>query len=158
MKLFTEGSVGLGANATGTLGEEWVVFVKAWSVFQTNAGFDKSANGRLPSQNRPVVVKNWIARARSVTYRPDIGSLTHYEKGFNSWWTSMQPPWRMVNGRLDKERTDGDWSALNQPGPNGLLNVVAALYFWGRAAYGGKHEKAWKAAVKDCTAAFQALL
>jgi len=27
---------------------------------------------------------------------------------------------------------DEDWKGICAPGPNGLLSVLAALYFWGR--------------------------
>ncbi|KAF9034892.1 hypothetical protein BJ165DRAFT_1304486, partial [Panaeolus papilionaceus] len=85
---------------------------------------------KLPTKHRPFPIKEWIGRARSLTYRPDITDLAHYEQEFKLWWASMQPAWRLDDGKVVVSRVDGDWAGLRMPGINGLLNVVAALFYW----------------------------
>ncbi|KAF8966263.1 hypothetical protein BDZ97DRAFT_1658026 [Flammula alnicola] len=62
--------------------------------------------------------------ARSTTWRPEIDNVAEYE--FRAWWTSIQPGWR------DSSRAvDGDCEDLRRPGLNGLVSVMAALFYWG---------------------------
>ncbi|PPQ84051.1 hypothetical protein CVT24_007929 [Panaeolus cyanescens] len=153
MSCFTEGATGLGTDGSGSLGDDWIALVHAWSSFQQAAGF--SEDSKLPTKNRPFPIKEWIARARSPTYRPVIKDLREYETTFWLWWSSMQPEWRKVDGKVDPKRVDGDWSCLRLPGVNGLISVVAALLYWGIAAHGSKARTvAWSKAVRDCTMAF----
>ncbi|KAJ7835179.1 hypothetical protein B0H14DRAFT_2590444 [Mycena olivaceomarginata] len=73
-----------------------------------------------------------------------------------AWWNSLQPVWRTkdVDGQWSVVGGYGDggreWGPLYQWGINGVLSIVASLYFWGRAV----HENAkfcgrWEAAVGD---------
>ncbi|KAF9032256.1 hypothetical protein BJ165DRAFT_1331794, partial [Panaeolus papilionaceus] len=85
---------------------------------------------KLPTKHRPFPIKEWIGRARSLTYRPDNINLASYEQDFKLWWASMQPAWRLDDGKVVASRVDGNWTGLRMPGINGLLNVVAALFYW----------------------------
>ncbi|PPQ76366.1 hypothetical protein CVT24_008806 [Panaeolus cyanescens] len=156
MKAFTEGAVGLGTDGNGCLGNDWIALVEAWSTFQVAAGFTE--DNKLPTKHRPFPIKEWIARARSPTYRPVITNLSEYESNFNLWWYSMQPDWRKADGMVDPRRVDGDWSSLWLPGLNGLVSVIAALLYWGIAAHGNKTRTlSWLRAVRDCKTAISAL-
>ncbi|PPQ85331.1 hypothetical protein CVT24_004717, partial [Panaeolus cyanescens] len=149
LKMLTEGSTGLGDDGQSSLGKDWVALLGSWSQFQRKAGFEKASYGRLSTQHRPVVMKEWINRARVAIFRPDIPSLPDYEKDFMAWWTVLQPLWRVVDGKIDVRKIRGNWTALKQSGPNGWLNIIAALFFWGISAHGTKHMKGWKSAVAD---------
>ncbi|PPR04509.1 hypothetical protein CVT24_013115 [Panaeolus cyanescens] len=156
MRMFTEGSTGIGVDKNGSLGDDWVRLVDAWSVFQRKAGFEEDR--RLPTKNRPTVIKDWIARARNPLYRPDIRNIGEYEASFDAWWSSMQPDWRLERGKVNRDLVDGDWSDLRLPGLNGLVSVVAALFYWGLAVNGNKTRTvAWQKSVRDCTTALQHL-
>lgn len=49
---------------------------------------------------------------------------------------------------------EGAWDALRVGGPNGLLSVMAALFFWGLAAekMGKSDQKKWLEALHDVDA------
>ncbi|PPR03500.1 hypothetical protein CVT24_012667 [Panaeolus cyanescens] len=156
MQMFTEGAVGLGSDGNGSLGQEWNSLVRLWSLFQRNAGF--STDSKLPTANRPFPIKEWIGRARSPTYRPTISNVAEYESTYTRWWASMQPEWRIVNGKVDPKLVEGDWSSLHLPGQNGLVSVIVALFYWGLAAQDQKVRKnAWLRAVRNCNTAISRL-
>ncbi|KAF8196481.1 hypothetical protein BJ912DRAFT_846763 [Pholiota molesta] len=52
------------------LGPSWVQLVRAWAHFEKDSGYEEQA--KLGSAGRPPCVTAWIARARSVTYKPDL--------------------------------------------------------------------------------------
>ncbi|KAF8201854.1 hypothetical protein BJ912DRAFT_843261, partial [Pholiota molesta] len=89
-------------------------------------------NGILGNQGRPQFVADWIRHARSPKYRPK-------------------------NVKLET----GDLDAIRKPGKNGILSVLAMVFFWGLATEqeegdGGK--QAWKAAVDDVDWVLKGLL
>ncbi|KAF9543145.1 hypothetical protein CPC08DRAFT_649983, partial [Agrocybe pediades] len=59
-------------------------------------------DSRLKATNRPSIISDWIQRARSVSWDPRISDVAKF-----------------------------DWDSLQLPGQNGLLSVIAGLYFWG---------------------------
>ena len=72
---------------------------------------------------------------------------------------SIQPDWRVSNGKLLVNAVDGDWEPLRRPGQNGLVSVLAALFYWGLAVNDDpRRMKEWISAVKDCEIVFQQLL
>jgi len=52
---------------------------------------------------------------------------------------------------------DGDWEVLRRPGVNGILSVMAGLFFWGVALRGKGSREGWNNAVSDCTVVLVAL-
>ncbi|PPR03274.1 hypothetical protein CVT24_012821, partial [Panaeolus cyanescens] len=155
LRLFIEGAHGFGDEGKGSLGGKWIECVEAYTAFQQRSGF--SDDRRLPTKGRPGVVSEWIGvgRTRSMTWRPRALVPEHFEKVFEVWWTGLQPDWRVEGGKVVKSKILGDWSKLAYPGPNGLLSVMGALYYWGLEAYGKKARwKKWESAVIDCTTAF----
>ncbi|KAJ6513587.1 hypothetical protein C8R47DRAFT_1206903 [Mycena vitilis] len=82
-----------------------------------------------------------------------------YAEGWQAWWDSLQPIWRKrakdgnwsTEGGYGKDGTD--WGPLYQWGVNGMLNIVASLYFWGCSLVSGdlRGDLRWETAVIDVT-------
>jgi hypothetical protein len=120
-----------------------------WATFEAKEGYKEV--GRPTASGRPEVVSQWISRARSVTWRPNIMDVKGYEAKYNEWWKRLQPDWRVVNGRVDVNLTQGNWESLRMPGLNGFLSIISALFYWGMAVQGkATHHNAWLSAVQDC--------
>lgn len=131
------------------LGKEWDELISMWATFEAKEGYKEL--GRPTASGRPEVVSQWISRARSVTWRPNILDVKGYEAKYNEWWKRLQPDWRVVNGRVDVNLTRGNWESLRMPGLNGFLSIISALFYWGLAVQGkATHHKAWLSAVQDC--------
>jgi hypothetical protein len=131
------------------LGKEWDELISMWATFEAKEGYKEV--GRLTASGRPEVVSQWISRARSVIWRPNILDVKGYEAKYNEWWKRLQPEWRVVNGRVDVGLTQGNWESLRLPGLNGFLSIISALFYWGLAVQGkATHHSAWLSAVQDC--------
>ncbi|PPQ74201.1 hypothetical protein CVT24_012720 [Panaeolus cyanescens] len=145
------------ATDSASLGNAWPSLLKAYRLFQEKHGY--SVERRLPSKGRPSMIAKWIGvgRTRNPKWRPVGLNPQAFSKEFKQWWVTLQPEWRVVAGEVDIEKKDGDWSQLLYPGANGLLSVVACLYFWGLNCTSATEQKTWTAAVLDCTAAFKGL-
>lgn len=142
------------------LGERWALLVVAWIAFEEK--HECRPNGTLSARGRPTAVADWIQRARSITWRPIIKDSRAYGKEHLAWWESLQPEWRLLDGVGDEtdfaQLEDGDLQALEKPGVNGLLSVVASLFFWGTAVKAaGKKSKRWDEAVDDLLYVFTRL-
>ncbi|PPQ79261.1 hypothetical protein CVT24_007541 [Panaeolus cyanescens] len=145
-------------GSENALGDVWTHCLSAYQEFQTKHGF--AVERRLGTKNRPLLVSQWIGvgRTRVAKWRPSELNLKGFALEFNTWWSSIQPEWRLRNGDVISERVDGDWSTLLYPGVNGLLSVVGVLFFWGLEAKAvPSAHKEWCSAVVDCTVAFTAL-
>ena len=70
----------------------------------------------------------------------------------------MQPQWRFgEDGKL--LRVAGALEDLRRPGTNGLLSVIAALFFWGVALGANRAEcSMWSSRVKDLEWVFKTLV
>lgn len=132
------------------LGKEWEALVSSWAAFEQRSRYTEVR--RLGSAGRPGVVGQWINRGRRPSsWRPDIPCLKIYEAEFNAWWKSLQPTWRVVHGSVKTTLTKGNWECLRLPGQNGIVSVVAALFYWGLDVQGKVGpRKAWLTAVQDC--------
>lgn len=96
-----------------------------------------------------------------------------YAQEWWTWWQILQPEWRVFDsdktgvcvgtGAVQPESLDA-WNCLLVPGANGLLGVVASLYWWGCGVVGleGKQRKeeegGWTKAVEDCTWVLECLV
>lgn len=131
------------------LGERWVLLVAAWVSFEEM--HECKPNSVLSARGRPAAVADWIQRARSIKWRPVVKDSKAYGDDHLAWWTSLQPEWRVLDGESDLVQSDdGDLQSLEKPGANGLLSVVASLFFWGNAVKtAGKKSKRWDNAVED---------
>lgn len=130
------------------LGKKWDELISMWAAFEEKEGYKEV--GRPTASGRPEVVSQWISRARSVTWRPNILDVKGYEAKYNEWWKRLQPDWRVVNGRVDVNLTQGNWESLRMPGLNGFLSIISALFYWGLAVQGKATDNAWLSAVQDC--------
>ncbi|KAJ7278124.1 hypothetical protein C8J57DRAFT_1000974, partial [Mycena rebaudengoi] len=86
-----------------------------------------------------------------------VPDLTAYAAEWEVWWETLQlqPHWR-VKGPDGKWMVGGvygtDWGVLFQWGINGILSILAALYFWGCAVLDTPNAdlmRAWEAEVQD---------
>ncbi|KAF9470292.1 hypothetical protein BDN70DRAFT_939839 [Pholiota conissans] len=135
--------------ASKHLSREWVSLVNAWARFEVQSNYTEIKV--LGSHGRPLCVAEWIRYTRSPTYRPRTFKLDMFEKSFSTWWHGLQPEWRIGDGR-DLLRGDRSLDSIKLPGKNGLLSILAALFFWG--IYAEKKEgkggvASWSAAVDD---------
>ncbi|KIL55417.1 hypothetical protein M378DRAFT_36637, partial [Amanita muscaria Koide BX008] len=107
----------------------WRLLVLKWEALEkASICTDKS----LPSMSRPPSVGDWIKRARSHTWCPNIVDIQQYQEQFWKWWKILQPKWRKSSDKLLDANLGSDWSTLHAFGKNGLVSVLASLYFWGR--------------------------
>jgi hypothetical protein len=80
-----------------------------------------------------------------------------YTTGWQVWWDSLQPAWRTKDAEgawsVSGDYGDGgkEWGSLFQWGQNGILNIVASLYFWGVAVRESTPElqSVWEECVLD---------
>lgn len=74
----------------------------------------------------------------------------------------MQPSWRVNNADDQAPQEEGDWGELHCSGANGMLSVVAAVFFWGRAIQATRHVGAmratWDEALQDVSYVLKQLL
>ncbi|KAJ7021244.1 hypothetical protein C8F04DRAFT_1274013 [Mycena alexandri] len=91
---------------------------------------------------------------------PTIESLAVYDERWWKWWGTLQPEWRVGEegkaGRFARAsyppHAREKWASLRLPGPNGLLGVVATLYWWGKVVKEKGEQKdteSWGEAVAD---------
>jgi hypothetical protein len=95
---------------------------------------------------------------------PVVDDPATYAIQWQAWWDSLQPAWRtkdvdgqwlVVGGYGDGGR---EWGPLYQWGINGVLSIVALLFFWGRAAHGNAEFCGWwEAAVGDVVWMFEGM-
>ncbi|THU77774.1 hypothetical protein K435DRAFT_812150 [Dendrothele bispora CBS 962.96] len=91
-------------------------------------------DGKLPPRGRPKPVGDWIARARAPNYLPKVINAVEYQETFVKWYESLQPEWR-VQGQdtrwiRNESDSENDWEELCTSGKNGVMNIVAGLYYW----------------------------
>lgn len=79
-------------------------------------------------------------------------NVPKFEKDFRAWWLFLQPKWRVgVKGTITDKCVDGNWDALRKPGLNGVVSLLAALFYWGMVAQKNtKHCEVWVAHVEEC--------
>ena len=132
------------------LGDHWVELIRLWVEFEEKEGFKERK--KLGTKSRPAFVAEWICYAHSPTWRPSITDVLTLETSFQAWWKGLQPSWQMSEDRLTVlDKMNGDWDQLRQPGLNGLLSVIACLFYWGCKAQGNKkHHVGWASAMEDC--------
>ncbi|KAF9469422.1 hypothetical protein BDZ94DRAFT_1317322 [Collybia nuda] len=142
------------------LGPQYLHIVKCLIELETLHDFNIKNGPRLMFINRPEEVKKWITNGRRCSYRVEIEDLSQYTALWWRWWRSLQPKWRkydsagipismVPSGKVE------DWDVLFVPGVNGLLSVVASLYWWGCAVARGKGKakedgRGWDEAARDC--------
>ncbi|KAF9487917.1 hypothetical protein BDN71DRAFT_1457943 [Pleurotus eryngii] len=123
------------------LGTGWMGLLKAFQrVEAANDYFDPPGRISLATGNRPLEVKWWISRGRKYTVsieRP----VDDYAEQWWGWWNGLQPEGRPLSGPEGVQDVPqvADWTALDKPGVNGFLTVVATLAWWGAKLKEEKH-------------------
>ncbi|KAJ7038754.1 hypothetical protein C8F04DRAFT_912887, partial [Mycena alexandri] len=117
------------------LGDEYAQLLKEYVTLEQGYGFAKGRVALKGRVERPDEVSDWVrdGRGRTKKVRP-IANLPAYAARVRAWWDGLQPPWREKwdEGEvLEEEGTE--WGTLASPGQNGMLSVMAALYWWGIA-------------------------
>ncbi|RDB22926.1 hypothetical protein Hypma_009868 [Hypsizygus marmoreus] len=124
----------------------------------------KSREKFLDRMFRPKEVKEWIHQGRGRNNRIlVIDNVCKFAEQWWAWWTILQPKWRAKakdkHGRpvavVPSDATYQDWHCMCVPGGNGLICVVAGLYWWGRKLEDAKvntkvNKENWNKAVNDC--------
>lgn len=140
------------------LGPSWIKTVELW--YAREESFDFLDKGRFPDKekSRPDAVAKWQKNDRNPLWRPGSLQLETYSKQFWDWWLAIQPK-RRVNERTRRSTRDEallDKGAFNIHGGLGMLQVIAALFFWGNAIVedrkAGGHageDGSWAEAVED---------
>ncbi|KAG9221974.1 hypothetical protein PTI98_008939 [Pleurotus ostreatus] len=147
--------VGLG------LGDHWLSLVKNWVKLETKLAFGEGVDGRkmrLPTQGRPLQLKDWMQRHRPYTSNAVlITDVVAFGSDVQKWWNTMQPAWRRgdgdtLQGYVPPE--NGNWDELAKGGANGLLLLVLAMGWWGKI----DSSNAWKGLVCDALKTFDAMM
>ncbi|KJA18011.1 hypothetical protein HYPSUDRAFT_205740 [Hypholoma sublateritium FD-334 SS-4] len=140
------------------LGPEWDALVRSWLQFEQSEGFKDGR--KLGSRHRPRIVADWIQRARTPKFRPEIKNADKFIDEFDTWWRTLQPAWRLDSASDLLTRDGDDWGCLRCSGVNGLLSVLAALFFWGCHAQSGAatFKSRWLEALEDVSYAITNLI
>ncbi|EDR03724.1 uncharacterized protein LACBIDRAFT_331239 [Laccaria bicolor S238N-H82] len=134
------------------LGPEWLKMVGLWEAFERRHDFkptNKQPN--LSSSKRPPCIGEWLKNARRSSWRPLVENAVKFDKDFDAdfgaWWGGLLRAQSVTSVR--------DWSPIAKPGVNGLLSVVAALFFWGDSC---GPTSAWRKHMGEVVEAFKALV
>ncbi|KAJ7712788.1 hypothetical protein B0H16DRAFT_1479102, partial [Mycena metata] len=150
-----------------TLGIEWGECVDKFFDFEHAWGFEEGTF-QMGKAKRPVEVGMWLQRGRKWYLLPTISNVGTRDdaKSFAgrwwSWYTSVQPQERVLLGNTLSRPEKADWSGVAvMHGTNGLLQMMAALSWWGEKLLKGRDGPEWPewlAAVEDMTWMLEELL
>ncbi|KAJ7086892.1 hypothetical protein B0H15DRAFT_781927 [Mycena belliarum] len=150
------------------LGTLYNAVLEEWVEIERGYEWDMNKGGRgLSKRGRPAEVSAWVSAGRGLRkgplangVGPGIRSLAVFDATWWRWWGSLQPEWRSkcrgTPGKFERDvypDSHGDtWSSLRHPGQNGVLSVVASLYWWGKkVTTDGVREdwESWTDAMRD---------
>ncbi|KAJ7028994.1 hypothetical protein C8F04DRAFT_1265389 [Mycena alexandri] len=142
------------------LGIEWGECVDKFFDFERAWDFDEGTF-QMGKVKRPVEFGMWLQRGRKWYLPPAIlvvGTRDDEESFAGRWWNwyiSLQPAERVLLGTTLSRPEKADWSNMAaMHGTNGLLQVIAALSWWGEKLlkrWDGPEWPDWIAAVEDMT-------
>ncbi|KAJ7016359.1 hypothetical protein C8F04DRAFT_924426, partial [Mycena alexandri] len=122
-----------------SLGAQFDEVLEAWIELEHNYGFVVGTSASSFSRvKRPQEVTEWIrdGRGRQVEIWP-IANMAKFQQAWWAWWRALQPSWHVPLPEQEEPPAgvtgEKEWGKLRVPGQNGLLSVVAALYWWGVA-------------------------
>ncbi|KAJ7088021.1 hypothetical protein B0H15DRAFT_801080 [Mycena belliarum] len=139
------------------LGPHFHAVLAAWTRIEAASRFENGPT-KLSSKKRPDQVRAWIAAKRGKTGGAGVTvtDAAAYAIQWQAWWDSLQPEWRVkgVDGTWEIGGEYGErgreWGPLYQWGVNGVVSIVASLYFWGCAVKeDDRSQEVWEAAVGD---------
>lgn len=144
---------------SGEYPRRWQELIAAWLVYEGRNNFESRA--LLFLKGRPKVVAEWIKDAQKASFAPKpLPNITLIEHKHTAWWRALQPVSRIQgDGTLCVASTCMDWAWLHVFGVNGVLSVLASLFFWGMSLVHADADTAsWEVAVDDCLSVMQQLL
>ncbi|KAJ7127330.1 hypothetical protein C8R43DRAFT_843636, partial [Mycena crocata] len=131
-------------------GAEWADCVNRYLDFEAASGYSEKGPRMGGGDVRPEEVKDWIHKGRSTLGK--IGDQGGFVDSWWAWWRSVQPAERKwaAGGGLSCP-AGMKWGKLaTMCGPNGILQVMLALLWWGTAVVGkGAESEDWTSAVAD---------
>ncbi len=125
-------------DAVPTLGPRWQRLVDCFTLLKEENNFEK--RGELAGDGRPAMLSKWIqygrlTRSKTMPTTLDASNLAAFKHAYQTWYDGLQPDWREKEGEDWKRpklgRKQQDWGLLDVRGINGMLSVVACLYWWG---------------------------
>ncbi|KAJ7666206.1 hypothetical protein DFH06DRAFT_947253, partial [Mycena polygramma] len=149
------------------LGDSFNAVLRLFIELERGYGWTVGAVRGLSPTNRPSQVASWVSLGHggrggwiSNGVGPKIESLAVFDRAWWAWWKELQPKWRGQDGgrpgRFTRDtyppRRKDNWSSLRHPGQNGILSLVATLYWWGKAVeqMGEREDReSWAEAVTD---------
>ncbi|KAJ7613471.1 hypothetical protein FB45DRAFT_759203 [Roridomyces roridus] len=133
------------------MGPGWEALVKLWWKLEESTGFDVGKGKGFTTTNRPDQMKVWIGRGRTGV-APEL-MVNSFSKSWWKWWKTINPDWRLPDGRDGElvQQGSGSWKSLTLPGQNGLLGPIACLKWWHERLETDKQRAEWKRALGDVT-------
>ncbi|KAJ7921971.1 hypothetical protein B0H13DRAFT_1604071 [Mycena leptocephala] len=149
------------------LGDSFNALLRVFAEIERSYRWEQGGKAGLGVANQPSAVADWIAAGRGGRggpqangRGPEIGNLAVFGTTWWDWWGRLQPDWRTRDGgnvsRFERAAYPGatkeNWRKLRVPGQNGVLSVVASLYWWGkkcRVAGEREDRESWAEAVSD---------
>ncbi|KAJ7170634.1 hypothetical protein C8R43DRAFT_875402 [Mycena crocata] len=137
-------------------GEEWADCVNRFLDFEAGCGYVEKGPRIGGGKDRPHEVWEWVKGGRRWHDFPvldskkigGIGQVGTFVDTWWLWWRSIQPPERKwVNGGLTCP-PGMKWGRMaTLCGPNGYMQVMLSLLWWGSAVAGKQNEGDWSSAV-----------
>nr|GAT52438.1 predicted protein [Mycena chlorophos] len=127
----------------------WDGLVEKWMEWEKICGFVISTESHS-TKDRPTEVHWWVGRGRRL--KPTVDDAATFATEWRAWWTNLSPK----QGNDDEMK---DWTRLNVPGQNGMLNVLGCLVWWAEAENkSGERSAEWARAVKDVSWALDGMM
>lgn len=153
-------------------GKVWFDLLSAWFQFEAKYKFGDACDIKtLGAKKRPAAIDRWIKNARKpLHYVMAHADLTAFIIDFWLWWSGLQNNRALDQDGvlvkdemgLPKRQEGANWSKLSVAGLKGMLNVVAALYFWRESLQNWSDTeptcREWTCAAQDVTWALQSML
>jgi hypothetical protein len=139
------------------LGCHFNAVLAAWIRVEAASKYE-SGPTTLSKTGRPEIITRWISRLRGKrACDTTIEDPAAYAVTWQGWWDTLQPKWRKKDADGAWSVTGGygvngnEWGPLYQWGVNGMLSLVASLFFWGCAVRQSDDEmySLWEKAVLD---------
>ncbi|KAJ7144737.1 hypothetical protein C8R43DRAFT_891142 [Mycena crocata] len=140
------------AHSAFRIGEKWS---PAWADcvtrfldFEKACGYPETGP-RIGGEERPSEIKDWVKGGRKCVGK--LGVNGSFAARWWAWWRELQPEARQWNGGGLSCPAGLKWGRmLTLCGPNGYMQVMLALMWWGNAVDGAEDDESdWMGAVAD---------
>ncbi|KAJ7576765.1 hypothetical protein C8J56DRAFT_799379 [Mycena floridula] len=127
----------------------WKQLVRGWVALESSYNFENGRGG-LSASGRPDQVHWWVSCKRKSVVLSTLVDLEPFVEIFSSWWSALNPEWREhdITGKL-VQSSGGSWDCLRAPGINGMLSVIACMWWWALKAEKGVKDSAWIQMAED---------